>query len=302
MTNAISDTENTFVIGDVHGCYHTLMHLIEQFPQDAKLVFVGDLCDKGNFSKEVIDFVIENDHLCVKGNHEHLFEKHIINAIEHDVHSAWSSDKRYGGLKCIESYKGNTKQIRKHLKWIQQLPIYLQMDRYFITHGFALGYYRHRDDKTFYKQFLLNRLYEDTIEPAVDEDIVNIFGHCVFEEVQIGNKFICLDTGCSKGGKLSAYSLKEKKIYQQPMESKDSDYSVKELQLKHIDLENFELEHIHNITLQEKCRYAEFDVLSNEVLEYIVKQHPKNAKSIILTLRDRSVIFPKQVEKVLSFL
>lgn len=54
----MTDLTNTFVIGDVHGCYYTLLNLVKKLPSDANLIFVGDLCDKGNFSKEVIEFVM----------------------------------------------------------------------------------------------------------------------------------------------------------------------------------------------------------------------------------------------------
>ena len=54
--------ENIYVVGDVHGCFHTLQNLLTRLPKDAELIFVGDLCDKGNFSKDVIDFVIQNNY------------------------------------------------------------------------------------------------------------------------------------------------------------------------------------------------------------------------------------------------
>lgn len=292
--------DNIFVIGDVHGCYYTLMNLIDQFPKDAELIFVGDLCDKGDFSKDVIDFVIENNYKCVKGNHEHLFEKYIMDVVENGVHSPWSSDKRYGGLQCIESYKGDKELIKKHLFWIKKLPMYLQIDKYFITHGFAMEYYKHKDNIEYYNDFLLNRLYPDTIEPSIDEDIINVFGHCVFDKVQVGKKFICLDTGCSKGGKLSALQLGSNKIYEESMDERDSSYILKELKLKDIDLNSFCLDSIRDISLKNNCSYKDFDVVSNEVLEYILDKYPENAKSEILEMKERSVIFPKQVNKVLN--
>lgn len=292
--------ENTFVIGDVHGCYHTLMNLIEQFPKDANLIFVGDLCDKGNFSKDVIEFVKSNNYSCVKGNHEHLFEKYIINAIEQDIHSPWSSDKRYGGLQTIESYKGDTNLIKEHLTWIKNLPTYIQIDNYFITHAFALEFYKQKDDSSFYNDFLLNRIYNDTIEPEIEDDIINIFGHCVFDEVKRGQKYICLDTGCSKGGKLSAIQLGTNKIFQEDMDRKDSSYILKELKLENIDMTNFNIYEINNITLNRDCKYKEYDVVSNEVLEYIVNSFPNESREIILSMKDRSVVFPKQINRVLK--
>lgn len=96
--------ENIYVIGDVHGCFHTLQNLLLELPKDAELIFVGDLCDKGNFSKDVINFVMKNEYLCVKGNHEHLMQKYMHDAVLHDKHSPWSSDKCYGGLVTLDSF------------------------------------------------------------------------------------------------------------------------------------------------------------------------------------------------------
>ena len=38
----------TYIIGDVHGHYQTLLSLVAKLPQDAKLIFVGDLIDRGS--------------------------------------------------------------------------------------------------------------------------------------------------------------------------------------------------------------------------------------------------------------
>lgn len=34
-------------IGDVHGCYEELVLLLNKIPSEYKLVFLGDVCDKG---------------------------------------------------------------------------------------------------------------------------------------------------------------------------------------------------------------------------------------------------------------
>ena len=64
--------EQIYIIGDVHGCYKSLLALIEQFPnkQNSKIVFVGDLIDRGINSYEVIEFVKNNNYDCVMGSHE----------------------------------------------------------------------------------------------------------------------------------------------------------------------------------------------------------------------------------------
>ena len=45
---------NHYIIGDVHGEYDTLMRLVSKIPSEAKLIFVGDLIDRGSQSVEVI--------------------------------------------------------------------------------------------------------------------------------------------------------------------------------------------------------------------------------------------------------
>jgi serine/threonine protein phosphatase 1 len=66
--------KNIYIISDVHGCYKTLLALIEQFPnkQNSKIVFVGDLIDKGINSCDVIEFVKNNNYDCVLGNHDEM--------------------------------------------------------------------------------------------------------------------------------------------------------------------------------------------------------------------------------------
>jgi len=54
--------DGIFVVGDVHGCFYTLQKLLKKLPQDARVIFVGDLVDKGNYSKEVVEFVKLNNY------------------------------------------------------------------------------------------------------------------------------------------------------------------------------------------------------------------------------------------------
>ncbi len=49
------------VIGDIHGCFNTLKELVGKvkgkYP-GIKIYSVGDLVDRGNFSYEVLDFIV----------------------------------------------------------------------------------------------------------------------------------------------------------------------------------------------------------------------------------------------------
>src|SRR3954469_23387928 len=71
----------TFAIGDVHGCALTLRKLmLEEIKvgKEDEIYFLGDYIDRGNRSKEVIDFIVElkNENYRIntlRGNHEQLF-------------------------------------------------------------------------------------------------------------------------------------------------------------------------------------------------------------------------------------
>lgn len=291
------EIENIYVIGDVHGCFHTLQNLISRIPKDAELIFVGDLCDKGNYSKDVIDFVIDNGYACVKGNHEHLMETYLEDAIFHDKHSPWSSDKRYGGMVTIDSYQGDQSKMLLHLEWIKTLPMYLQIDKYFITHGFALPFYDQRNNPDFYNDYLLNR-YEKGMYVANNE-VINIFGHCAFDDVISGENFYGIDTGCSYGKKLTAIQLGTMQCYDETMDPRDSNYFIKELKLSHIDLP-FDQHTISNLSMHIDALFTDFDLVSTEVAEYIVEKFGDIGKKEIENMLEKKQLFIKQAKKVLQ--
>ena len=217
-----------FIISDVHGCYHTLMKLIEKLPKDAELIFVGDLVDKGLHSKNVIEFVINNNHRCILGNHEYYMQLNIENALYKNIESNWSTDpERYGGAQTLDNYIKDDSLLKKHLEWIDNLPAFLEIDNYLISHGFGLPYYMRRNTEAAQKIMRTNRIndskYKDDWEDFSKYSIINIFGHCHFEEVQIdrNEKFYGIDTGCAYGNKLTAFELNTHKILQVETDKKD---------------------------------------------------------------------------------
>lgn len=69
------------IIGDVHGCYNTLLRLVEKIflqydRESVDLVFTGDLIDRGPRSDRVIDIVMELGAACVLGGHEEKILRH----------------------------------------------------------------------------------------------------------------------------------------------------------------------------------------------------------------------------------
>jgi bis(5'-nucleosyl)-tetraphosphatase (symmetrical) len=65
----------TWVIGDVHGCYRTLRKLLKKIDfakTDDRLLFVGDLVNRGPRSLEVLEWAVDHDWRIesVLGNHD----------------------------------------------------------------------------------------------------------------------------------------------------------------------------------------------------------------------------------------
>lgn len=73
---------NAFIIGDIHGCFHTLEKMLTHWdPRDQKLVFIGDYIDRGNYSGKVLKLLWElqksyTETVLLKGNHEYIYKFH----------------------------------------------------------------------------------------------------------------------------------------------------------------------------------------------------------------------------------
>lgn len=148
--------QSIYVIGDVHGCYYTLLELLKKIPKESRIIFVGDLCDRGLYTKDVIGLVIDNDYECVMGNHDYFMISFAPKLLNMDLKASekWWFDKSIGGKKTIASYKGDKEILKKHIDWLKTLPTYIEIDNFFITHGFGLPYYKQRDSKKA-KEFIL---------------------------------------------------------------------------------------------------------------------------------------------------
>ena len=68
---------NYFVIGDVHGKAKMLKELLKKWDGKSQLIFLGDLIDRGEASRAVLECVKElvekQGAICISGNHEYMF-------------------------------------------------------------------------------------------------------------------------------------------------------------------------------------------------------------------------------------
>lgn len=120
----------TFAIGDIHGCLdqlRVLLHEIEAYAPAGRVIFLGDLIDRGPESRGVVELVMAGPSkpgwtwLTLKGNHEEMLWG--ASRGESDV-DWWLMN---GGQETLVSYNGVVPG--RHLKWIKELPTIL-VERY----------------------------------------------------------------------------------------------------------------------------------------------------------------------------
>jgi hypothetical protein len=174
--------------------------------------------------------VIDGKHKSIFGNHEFLMLNYAKDAMIRNIQSMWSvSKKAYGGLKTIRSYAGDEDTLLKHIDFIEKLPKYLEIDNYFITHGFGLPYYQRRDTLgENLMNLFTNRLENISLDWEngwKDYTVINVFGHTPYENVLFGDNFIGIDTGATFGNKLSAINLQTKEVVSQNTIRKDIKYA-----------------------------------------------------------------------------
>ena len=136
----------TFVIGDIHGRAQLLEQLIRDVPWDIKrdkIVFLGDLIDRGKESPAVIDRVMElmreNPNVIVlRGNHEQM----MLDCLEYGE-LQWLIPEN-GGQATITSYGINLEEVEDiadikipedHLEFINRLPFYHEDEQAIYVHA-----------------------------------------------------------------------------------------------------------------------------------------------------------------------
>lgn len=117
--------DRVIIIGDVHGCYKALMNLLSKIsfkPEKDKIIFLGDLIDRGDESYEVFQYVkslkeqMGDRCIILMGNHEHMFLNN---------HLSWYYN---GAFSTIESFKNHDADIDDYKDFIKENMIFYYKD------------------------------------------------------------------------------------------------------------------------------------------------------------------------------
>lgn len=120
------------VIGDVHGCLDELRNLLDCVGTYDRLVFLGDLLDRGPNPIGVLRFVRGLRAECVLGNHEEKHLRFATNAAREAAGGEKNAMRPFTGERA-EQHAALTPD---DLAWIAALPAYIEIgDRWLAVHA-----------------------------------------------------------------------------------------------------------------------------------------------------------------------
>ena len=285
------------IIGDIHGCFDELKSLLRKLgysakkvkgryevrhPEGRKIIFVGDLVDRGPKTPDVIRLAkhaIEDEQaFCVVGNHDDKLKRALMGKkvkIAHGLQESLDQLEEEG-----DEFKEETK------KFLGSLISHYVFDdgSLAVAHAGIKEQFIGRGAPSI-KQFCM---YGETTG-EIDEfglpvrypwaedyrgNTLIVYGHTPVPEPEWVNNTINIDTGCVFGGKLTALrypekelvSVKAKQVYAEPIKplEKKSDRSAYDL----LDLADVSGKRIINtqlrksITIHEDNATAALEVMS----------------------------------------
>jgi len=215
-----------YAIGDVHGELAKLETLLGYIRDDAgvrehKVVFLGDLIDRGDDSRGVIMCVKalteQGKAIAVKGNHEEL----MLYAYDRDETAGLYHWANNGGDETIASYErtnGKKDHWREaidpdHIKWLRSLPSILRDDaRKFVFVHAGIDPRRYPDEPEEVRLWTRSPIFfrsQKWPEREVLDGILVLHGHTPTQDFKPDQqpRRINVDTGACFGGPLTSVVL-----------------------------------------------------------------------------------------------
>ena len=202
-------------IGDLHGRADLLHKALTQVVpkiQPVTLAFLGDYVDRGPDSSTVVNSLIKikdqfPETIILKGNHERT----LLSAIRSYYYQGNFLDN--GGQATLDSYGLSLKNLRdfpeKHRKFLEELPLYHETDRYIFVHaglrpGIPLVKQKTEDLLTIREEFYnTNKPFGKMV----------VFGHTFFREPLRKKNLLGIDTGAVYGNYLTCVLLPKMQFF-----------------------------------------------------------------------------------------
>ena len=222
------------IIGDVHGCAHELDRLLRRLgwhvrteaaehPEGRTAVFVGDLVDRGPSSVKVLRLVMgmaeAGTALAVPGNHD-------VRLAERLLAGPSGTDGR--PTRGLQEVQAHSPWFRARVaRFVEGLPGHLRLDggRLIVAHA-GLRESLHEDFSKASRRVAIfgehtgaepsGRLIRRDWAAEYEGRARVVHGHTRVREPQWRNRTIDIDTGCAKGGRLTALRYPELELVSVP--------------------------------------------------------------------------------------
>jgi serine/threonine protein phosphatase 1 len=209
------------VVGDVHGDLKRLELMIQELaliPSD--VIFVGDYVNGGPDSREVLDRLVA---LSSDGRYTFLMGNHDLALLQYWQTGDFAPFATMGGASTLQSYiedlGGNIYEAFRaavpdaHVRFLTALATYVEDGDLLVSHA---GFDPSRPDDRSIDTMVLGR-QRGLFSPAVRKPPkLVVCGHYMQPSGRpiIGEHVICVDTGCGRGGSLTAVILPQRRIVQ----------------------------------------------------------------------------------------
>lgn len=229
-------SEQIFAIGDVHGCFETLEQLLTKWNADnEQLIFIGDLIDRGEQSREVVQLAMKlsTDYgaVVIGGNHEDLLLEWLDGPMQHasfyyavggkETLASFFSRKLVQLLSPEELAEKLQNEHPNEIKFLRSLPDYVEYKHHIFVHaGINLNLSNWKNSG---RQFF--RSIREPFHQGVNKTGKTIvFGHTPTRRLHSDKRDdiwisdcktkIGIDGAAVYGGKLHGLQIKGKNTYQ----------------------------------------------------------------------------------------
>lgn len=208
-----NESGKDFVVGDIHGEFKKLKTILDQIGFDFKkdrLFSVGDLCDRGPHSEDILDWMDYSWFIPVMGNHEVMILNHFYGYLDEDYMRKLKAD-------WFLSLKKEQKE--KVVHYFNNLPVAIELlhknKKYGIVHAmcplnswdsFKKSLYS-TEKRDIANEAMWSFLGEKKIKAVSDVDFIFV-GHNTVPDVYLSENTYLLDTGSGyKTGRLSILAI-----------------------------------------------------------------------------------------------
>ncbi len=200
MTSPIRPTRH-WVIGDVHGCAEALRRVLRVLPAEDRLIFNGDVINRGPQILEAMDLVWSQVRsgraVWLRGNHE----ADLVDALNRD-----DRDTQRALTGCDTYRQLGDRTCRRWQQRLESLPSLYPGRGWIATHAGL-------DPSTWQPDLRIRKPFWQAYDGRFGEVVV---AHTPGHRVRRQGWIVLIDTGACYGGELSAYCPETGAIVQVP--------------------------------------------------------------------------------------